>query len=770
MRRPRFPQTEVDYSALRGGLDLVTPRTQLNAGRVIDAQNYEPLPVGGYRRINGFERFDGNTSPTSATYSVMTATISGTFAVGATVTGATSGATGKVLALAGSALVLGRVAGTFVSGENLQVGGVTQGVATSAAVQGGADTALLNASYKLLAANDRRADIGVVPGSGQVRGIFVLADTVYALRDNAGATASLMYKATPAGWVQVTFGKELRLGVRTSSVTISAANPGVVTWTGHGLSNGQTVAFTTTGTLPGGLTAGANYFVVAAAANTFQVSATSGGTSIDTSAGGGSGTHTAKLTSGAGFGVGDTVTGAASGATGVVTASLLMTGTWAVDPVGSLVFASTTGTFSSGEALSVGGVTRAQSTSASTQITRAAGGRVETVVGNFTGSATTRKAYGVDGVNPGFEFDGTTYVPIHTGQSIDTPTHVEVHKNKLFYSFASSLQYSATNNPYAWTALAGAAELGMGDVITTLLSQTGNASGASLAVFTRGKTSILYGSSSADFQLIPSIYDLGYLAYTVQAVSNNSYGLTARGVQALITTLNYGDFSFDAVSFSVQPLVQTKYASACASVTLRGKNQYRLYFSDGSALAFGLTGEKLSGIMPLNYGKTVRCIWNSVWTTGAEHTYFGSDDGYVYEESVGTSFDGAAIEAWIRPGFNNLGSPRVNKRYRRAIFEVDVEGYAAVNIGYDLGYANPNVEPAAMQADQTLTGAGMYWDALTATWENFTWDAPVLAQPEISIDGSDNNIGFLFHSNSAIDDPITAQGVSLLYTSRHVTR
>ena len=80
--------------------------------------------------------------------------------------------------------------------------------------------------------------------------------------------------------------------VKSSTVTISIASPGVVTWTAHTLANGDTVKFTTTGAVPGGLATNTRYFVVNVAVNTFQVSATSGGAPINTS-GTQSGTHTA---------------------------------------------------------------------------------------------------------------------------------------------------------------------------------------------------------------------------------------------------------------------------------------------------------------------------------------------------------------------------------------------------------------------------------------------------------------------------------------------
>lgn len=83
--------------------------------------------------------------------------------------------------------------------------------------------------------------------------------------------------------------------VPTSTVTITVATPGVVTWNNHGLAAGQPVVFTTTGALPTGLTAGTVYYVVAGGltANSFSVAATAGGTAIDTT-GAGSGTHTAS--------------------------------------------------------------------------------------------------------------------------------------------------------------------------------------------------------------------------------------------------------------------------------------------------------------------------------------------------------------------------------------------------------------------------------------------------------------------------------------------
>lgn len=85
--------------------------------------------------------------------------------------------------------------------------------------------------------------------------------------------------------------------VRTGTVTISNATPGVITYTSHGLIPGNAVVFTTTGALPTGISSGTTYYVLTSGltADTFQIAATVGGTAINTSTAG-SGVHTCTIT------------------------------------------------------------------------------------------------------------------------------------------------------------------------------------------------------------------------------------------------------------------------------------------------------------------------------------------------------------------------------------------------------------------------------------------------------------------------------------------
>jgi len=88
-----------------------------------------------------------------------------------------------------------------------------------------------------------------------------------------------------------------------ATVTVTAASPAVVSWTGHPLAIGAPVSFATSGALPTGLSAATTYYVIAAGygSNSFEIAASRGGSAINTS-GTQSGTQTATY---APFGAGD---------------------------------------------------------------------------------------------------------------------------------------------------------------------------------------------------------------------------------------------------------------------------------------------------------------------------------------------------------------------------------------------------------------------------------------------------------------------------------
>lgn len=689
-RKPvRMPAQDTKFFAFNGGLDLVTPPVEMPNGALRSASNMEIGINGGYTRIGGYERYSGKAKPSAAIYAILTCTITGAVALGDVLTDNAGTSFGTVIALPTGQAVLTLLTGTFSTG-NIKVGATVVGTCVGEQQIAAAATPALNASYRNLAADVYRALIAVVPGSGSILGVHQYNGSVYALRNNAGATAAVMHVKSAAGWTAVALGRE--------------------------------VSFTSGGV----------YEVLA----------------------------------------GDTITGATSGATATITKVILSSGSWvAGTAAGRLFFATQTGTFQA-ENLDVGANLNVASIAGnSTAITLLPSGRYEFDNWNFGGGTGTKKMYGCDGVNKGFEFDGTTFVQISTGMTTDAPVHLKAHKNQLFFSFAGSAQHSGIGTPYVWSAVSGAAELACGDTIAGFLGLAGTESSAALGIYTRNRTLVLYGNSAADWNLVPYSEEAGALPYTIQFVGQG-VTLDDQGITLLTTTQNYGNFQNAVASDKITPYLNDLINTAQASCIVRRKNQYRLFFSGGDALYCAFSVNKkgvlvVAGMTPISLPNPVLCISSAEGASGQEEIYFGSSDGHVYQMDVGTSFDGAAIAWHAELAFNHFGGPRQLKTFRKGVTEVTGSGYCEFNFAYSLAYGSTEFDAATTQA-LTSVLSSTNWDAFT--WDQFFWDGRTLLPSEADITGTAENIALMFSGSSDQFEPFTLNSAIVHYTQRRGMR
>lgn len=682
MKMVQIPRADIrtQYVQFKGGIDLATAALSVRPGNVLDAMNYEPSLLGGYKRIDGFERFDGRPAPSAATYTYLEGAFPADLATGSIITGATSGATGVVVVseAAKGAMCVTKLAGAFVIGEQLTVAGANIGTLTVGASLRGERTASADASAMAAAADVYRADIGPVPGSGPVRGVWMYLGVLYAWRDNAGATACVMYKATAGGWTAVAFGEE---------VAFTNANASVLE--GNVLTQGAVTALVKRVVVQTGTLA--------------------------------SGTNTGRLI----------VTGRAGG------------------------------NFASGAATVAGGGTLTLS-GAQTTISFQPGGRFEFISTNFASSAASYRMYGCDGKNRAFEFDGTTLVPISTGMAADTPTYICEHKKKLFLSFKASVQYSGDGNPYTWTVVTGAGEIGMGDNVTGFAVQAGD----TLAIFSRNSSNQLNGATNNTFSMLPISKEVGAIAYSVQTIGK-TMGMDDRGMIVTDRTQAYGNFIQSTISAQVQPLVDAMRVKLAGSTVYRNRGQYRVYGKDGSGLIATFDTQGLVGITQLQYPVNPTCFASCEDSTGGDAVFFGADNGYVYEADSGTSFDGQPIEAYLRMPFNNVGGPRLRKRFRKAVLEMSAIGYASIRFQPEFTYGSPDVGTHRLQYGE-VTGGGGYWDV--SNWDSFFYDAQLVSSPAFSIEGTGLNMGLLFYTSSTIDPGHTLQGMLIHFSPKRLER
>jgi hypothetical protein len=336
----------------------------------------------------------------------------------------------------------------------------------------------------------------------------------------------------------------------------------------------------------------------------------------------------------------------------------------------------------------------------------------------------------------------------------------------LFLSFHGSSQHSAAGFPYQWSILSGASEIALGDDITGYQVIPGSTTLGALAIFTTGRCSILYGTSDSDFQLIPQRDEIGAMAYTIQSLTQPTF-LDQQGITDLSTTQRFGNFESGVLSNSVKTLLSGWKTTAIASTISRDLSQYRLFFTNNYGLYMTMIGEKTIGIMPVLFAHTVRCTWHGRKNDGSEISFFGGDNGYVFQMDRGTSFDGEDIEAFINLAYNFSRGQRTLKGYRNGALEISGSGYSEFSFGYSLGYGQSTIiQPDAVTVVSNLQS--VFWDSFT--WDAFVWDGITLAPSTVEVTGEAENISLAITSIGDYFDPFAITGGFINYTPRRQIR
>lgn len=353
-------------------------------------------------------------------------------------------------------------------------------------------------------------------------------------------------------------------------------------------------------------------------------------------------------------------------------------------------------------------------------------------------------------------------IPLQSG--LDTPEHIAVYKNHLFYSFRNgSVQHSGIGTPYKWTIISGAGFLGIGENVIGMSIVQGEA----MLILGRNKTDILYGSSAADWNIVSYSSEAGGIEWTLQNLGWPIY-LDDPGVKIFTAGQNFGDFDNETLTKFVRSTLEEKRGLAVASIYSTKYSQYRLFFSDATALFFTFDNQKLIGVSTLiEWPYTVSCCWRSEDENGEEAIYFGATNGMVYRMNSGPSFDGADIEAFMRIPYHHYDSIGVNKRFRKVVLECDVrdtEASIELKFSPEFDYADSDsVGPGLeIQADVDIQGGGgVYGYAL---WDRFVWDSVLFAKASGYITGIGENMALLISCTSAAALPFVISGMTVTFS------
>lgn len=187
-----------------GGLDLATARPATLPGRIRDCLNYEAGWRRGNTRIDGFERYDGQTSPSSTTgwvFDVLTADVSGVFTDPETMTWTNDNATGPAGVLVKTEIVASATRFWLVfrtgqrrpqfgdtitgdeSGASFAMNDIDTGTVEDFPTHYGDHASYLEGLDDL--ATTLRDEVLPVPGGGTIVGLHYHEDQLYAIRDVA---------------------------------------------------------------------------------------------------------------------------------------------------------------------------------------------------------------------------------------------------------------------------------------------------------------------------------------------------------------------------------------------------------------------------------------------------------------------------------------------------------------------------------------------------------------------------------------------------------
>jgi hypothetical protein len=467
--------------------------------------------------------------------------------------------------------------------------------------------------------------------------------------------------------------------------------------------------------------------------------------------------------------VGDTIQGVTSAKTAVVRKIVTKSGTYGGgDAAGYMVLDTPSGAFTANENISVGANANvATITGTPSQQTFPAGGRYVYRSKNFYGAPSSRAIYVANGVGRAFEFDGSfvTFIDTGSGDAIDKPHRVAEHKNRLFLAFpGGSVQGSAAGVPTDFNGVNGAFEIAMGDEVTDFLDNNVD----SLAVICEGSIHVITGSTtlgaSPDLNDATLTDQAGGLPFTAQKAGKAIY-LDNGGVRSLDATSAYGNFKIGSLSLGAQKFLDSKKErgiAPVASLTTRKDDLYRVFFADGSGMSIYF-GRKNPEPMLFNLGLAVSCICVEQDADGVERTFFGSNGGFVYQLDVGTSYDGALIEAYISLPFETCGSPRVLKQFDKVILSSLPSPETKIGFVYEFDHANGE-QPGPPMTTLSIIGGGGDWN--TVDWNSFQWSAPINSEVEFEVEGLGTNMGSTYVCTADDQRAHVLEGAMILYRPR----
>ena len=323
---------------------------------------------------------------------------------------------------------------------------------------------------------------------------------------------------------------------------------------------------------------------------------------------------------------------------------------------------------------------------------------------NFDGNS---KLIVVDGNNAPTFFNTSMSATDVSNSDVAGSKFVTAFRSHMFYAGKSTTpQTLVFSQPFDEDAFgSGSGSIKVDDTITGLKVFRDN-----LFIFCENRIFKLSGSSSSDFAISAVTRDIGCInGNTIQEFAGDLIFLGPDGLRTVAGTARIGDVELGTISSNVQSLFDENLANASQfqSVVIPDRTQYRIFFTKANTaqnstkgVACVLKGQafefsELRGIKPSSTDSFV-----SAGNVIVLHGDF--ENGYVYRQEQGNTFDGVAILGKYRGPDMTFGDAGIRKHMQRVIVNFAPESTIDADLFLRYDYeSKDSARPAAYELDST---------------------------------------------------------------------
>jgi len=385
---------------------------------------------------------------------------------------------------------------------------------------------------------------------------------------------------------------------------------------------------------------------------------------------------------------------------------------------------------------------------------------------NYSG---TEKIAIVDGTNVPALYDRTTFTALNDAPSdVVGADFVVSFKSQLFFAKNNLVTFTAPFTDSDFTAANGSGVISVGNNVTGIVVFRDQ-----LIIFTESTIQKLVGNTVSDFQLQPITLDIGCIDEdTIQEIGGDVMFLAPDGLRLLSATDRIGDFGLAVVSKTIQNETTNfiRDNTSFTSLVIREKSQYRIL-----GFKSGLTQENAQGILGTQFAgqggedmawaelRGIRAhVADSRFYLGVETIVFSNDDGYLYQlEDGSNNFDGVNIVTTFSTPFMPISDPRIRKTFYKMFLYTDPQGSVSFDISLKLDFdQKDSVQPTKIDFDNQ-TGQVAFMGAATYG-STAVYSTKLKTLFETQLIGTGFVVSLQFTSDSA-DPPFSLDAITLEY-------